>query len=258
MDYLIRGIRNAVDAEYELKLDFLNKEINEDIQTMFFPTKDIFSNISSSSINELLKYSKYDVVKKYMNEDAMWRYVNGNPKFVVFFGKSCVGKTFFLNNILLKDKKINVVNVDKIFWNIFEVCYGVKERVVVEEKSKKLIYDGVSLNDLKSQYSTEKFWNTFFDYIQNNFTKHRVDFTKINFDKEIYLLDFAGIGCYWKTIPSYLKGQLYLISLVNNDVNRARFAEMKNFSDRVEKLDLNYGEPDYFDEKIDLSNYETK
>ena len=78
--HIIRGIRNGVDAEYELKIDFVNREINPDVQTIFIPTSDTYSNISSSTIRELLKYKKYDIVKKYMNEDAMWKYIEDNFK----------------------------------------------------------------------------------------------------------------------------------------------------------------------------------
>lgn len=74
--YIVRGIRNGVDAEYELKIDFVNKEINPNLQTVFIPTNDVYSNVSSSTIRELLKYKKFDVVKKYMNENAMYRYIN--------------------------------------------------------------------------------------------------------------------------------------------------------------------------------------
>lgn len=74
--YIVRGIRNGVDAEYELKLDFINKKINPDVQTIFIPTDDTYSNISSSTIRELIKYKKYDIVKEFMNEEAMWKYIN--------------------------------------------------------------------------------------------------------------------------------------------------------------------------------------
>ena len=74
--YIIRGIRNGVDAEYELKMDFVNKKINPDVQTIFIPTDDTYSNVSSSTIRELLKYQKYDIAKEFMNEEAMWKYLN--------------------------------------------------------------------------------------------------------------------------------------------------------------------------------------
>ena len=256
INYIVRGIRNAVDAEYELKLDFLNKEINCDIQTMFFPTKDIFSNISSSSINELLKYNKYDVVKKYMNEDAMYRYVNVAPEFIVFFGKSCIGKTYYLENIAFKNTNIKTVNVDKIFWDIFESCYNKNERILIQNKSKELIYNGLDLSNLISKYSTVEFWEVFFSYIRNNFKKYKIDnFTTLNINKEVYLLDFPSIGSYWDTIPPYLRGKLYLISLMNNDLqSRNKIIKIKNFEKNISFLDSNYREPDYFDEEINLSS----
>ena len=76
--YIVRGIRNGVDAEYELKIDFINKELNPWVKTVFLPTEDLYSNISSSVIRELIKYKKYDIVKKYMKEEAMWKYIEAN------------------------------------------------------------------------------------------------------------------------------------------------------------------------------------
>lgn len=256
IDYIVRGIRNAVDAEYELKLDFLNKEINCDIQTMFFPTKDIFSNISSSSINELLKYNKYDIVKKYMNEDAMYRYVNVTPEFIVFFGKSCIGKTYYLKNFAFKNTNIQTIDVDKIFWDIFESCYGKNERIIIQNKSKEQIYRGLSLEDLINKYSTIKFWEVFFSYIRKNFVKYKIEnFTTLNINREVYLLDFPSIGSYWNTIPPYLRGKLYLISLINSNLqDRNNFIKLKCFENNIFYLDNNYKLPDYFDEEIDLSN----
>ena len=52
---------------------------------------------------------KYDVVKKYMNEDAMWRYIYGE-KYACYFGKSCVGKTTYLNNNNIKSINIDMID----------------------------------------------------------------------------------------------------------------------------------------------------
>lgn len=256
--YIVRGIRNAVDAEYELKLDFLNKEINNKIQTIFFPTKHIFSNISSSSINELIKYNKLDIVKKYMNEDAMYRYVNGEPEFIIFFGKSCIGKTFYLEHLAFKDKNVKTVNIDNIFWKIFEQHYGTTTKDKVQYESKQRIYNGYNLNDLTKQYSNNEFWQFFFHYIENNFTSYEINnFTKLNIKNKVYLLDFPSIGAYWNTIPSTIKGKMYLIKLNNHDNDRrAHFIENKNFKHKIDYLDSNYYEPNYFDEEIDISKTE--
>ena len=244
IDYIIRGIRNSVDAEYELKLDFLNKEINSGLQTMFFPTRDIFSNISSSSINELLKYNKFDVAKKYMNEDAMYRFINKKPKYIVFFGKSCSGKTYYLNNIL----KLKTVDVDKIFWDVFCECYGYDLMPSIKEESINCVKNNKSMDDLIKKYSTEKFWTTFFSYIDkhSSFVNYK---TLINTD-EVILLDFPSIGIYWETIPSYLRGNLYLIKLEKKD--RTEFIKDKHFENKIEYLDKSYKDTPYYDELINL------
>jgi pantetheine-phosphate adenylyltransferase len=250
IDYLIRGIRNSVDAEYELKLDFLNKEINPRIQTVFFPTKEIFSNISSTSINELLKYNKYDLVKRYMNEDAMYRFVNGTPEFVVFFGKSCIGKTYYLEN-----KFKNIIKVDNIFWLIFDECFGKQLRFKVQEQSKELIYGGKNINSLTKIYSTEKFWNTFFNFIRSNCIKTEVnDLLDLRIENEVYALDFAHIGEYWNTIPSYIRGKLYLINLCNSTKNRNIYVDKRGFGEKIKYLDKNYKSPHYHDMIINIEN----
>ena len=58
--YLIRGIRNASDYDYELELYKANKSLNNSIETVFFMASDDYSLISSSKINELKK-NKVDI-----------------------------------------------------------------------------------------------------------------------------------------------------------------------------------------------------
>lgn len=253
VNFIVRGIRNSVDAEYELKLDFLNKEINENLQTMFFPTKDIFSNISSTSINELLKYHKYDVVQKYMNEDSMYRFINKSPIFIVFFGKSCVGKSYFLTH---KFKNKSIVSVDEIFWDIFSKCYGNNLKEKIMDESRKLVYGGKNLQNLIAKYSTREFWETFFDFIEKNFLKTTLNKNniRINLENDVYLLDFAHIGSYWNTIPVDLRGRLYLIKLNNSNENRKKYIEEKKFAEKIDYLDKNYRDPEYFDEVFDIDN----
>lgn len=75
INYVVRGIRNGVDAEYELKIDFVNREIFPNLQTVFLPTSDTFSNISSSVIRELLVCDKEDIAMQYMSPAALKIYV---------------------------------------------------------------------------------------------------------------------------------------------------------------------------------------
>lgn len=54
---LIRGIRSAADFEYEYQLAQINKVIDDEIETIFLPTEQSLSLISSSVVKELARYS---------------------------------------------------------------------------------------------------------------------------------------------------------------------------------------------------------
>lgn len=53
--YLIRGLRNNMDYNYEENIAQINNLINPDIQTIYFRAK---NNISSSMVNELFSFQK--------------------------------------------------------------------------------------------------------------------------------------------------------------------------------------------------------
>ena len=53
--HLVRGIRSNKDNEYEFRMRDINKELNKNIDTMFFSAKDEFANVSSTRINEMYK-----------------------------------------------------------------------------------------------------------------------------------------------------------------------------------------------------------
>lgn len=70
--YLIRGLRNNMDYNYEENIAQINNLINSDIQTIYFRAKD---NISSTMVNELFAF-KQDIsdyvpleILKLMEED---------------------------------------------------------------------------------------------------------------------------------------------------------------------------------------------
>ena len=60
--YLIRGIRNSIDFQYENDLAQVNKELFE-LETIFFMTAPTLTHVSSSLVRELFKnkgdYQKY-------------------------------------------------------------------------------------------------------------------------------------------------------------------------------------------------------
>jgi pantetheine-phosphate adenylyltransferase len=60
--YLLRGLRNASDFDYEKTISQLNNIIGDNIETVFFISKPEYSHISSTIVRELIK-GKADVGK---------------------------------------------------------------------------------------------------------------------------------------------------------------------------------------------------
>lgn len=54
--YLLRGLRNTTDFEYENSISQVNRHINKDIETVFLITSPQFASISSTIIREVHKY----------------------------------------------------------------------------------------------------------------------------------------------------------------------------------------------------------
>jgi len=53
--YLIRGLRNASDFDYEKTISQLNTIIGKDIETIFLISQPEFSHISSTIVREIIK-----------------------------------------------------------------------------------------------------------------------------------------------------------------------------------------------------------
>ena len=54
--YLLRGLRNTTDFEYENSIAQVNKHLNADLETVFLITSPQFAAISSSIIREVHRY----------------------------------------------------------------------------------------------------------------------------------------------------------------------------------------------------------
>lgn len=55
-NYLLRGLRNTTDFEYENSISQVNRFINNDLESVFLITSPQFAPISSSIIREVHKY----------------------------------------------------------------------------------------------------------------------------------------------------------------------------------------------------------
>ncbi len=53
--FLIRGLRNASDFDYEKTISQLNHIIGDDLETMFFISQPEYSHISSTIVREIIK-----------------------------------------------------------------------------------------------------------------------------------------------------------------------------------------------------------
>jgi len=53
--FLLRGLRNASDFDYEKTISQLNHIVGEDIETVFLISKPEFSHISSTIVREIIK-----------------------------------------------------------------------------------------------------------------------------------------------------------------------------------------------------------
>ena len=247
IQFIVRGIRNGVDAEYELKIDFINKQINDNVQTIYIPTTDTFSNISSSVIRQLILMKKFDIIHKFMNVDSYRRYIQQKPKYIVFYGMSCVGKSTYLNQ-----HNYNVINVDKYIWEVAEQLYGKQEVIKRKEQLKQLLQNNKVYQFQKylqdNLAANKKFWNKFFTTIET-----------ANYENEYIYLDFAAIGNYWNYIDEFYRSQIKLIRIettkkqrIENIMNRAnqRGLMIDDLSKKINTLDQIYMQPPYCDEIV--------
>ncbi len=53
--YILRGLRNASDFDYEKTISQLNSIIGDNLETIFFISKPEFSHISSTIVREIIK-----------------------------------------------------------------------------------------------------------------------------------------------------------------------------------------------------------
>jgi pantetheine-phosphate adenylyltransferase len=53
--FLVRGVRGATDADYELALAYANRELAPEITTVFLPADPALSEVSSSRLKELAR-----------------------------------------------------------------------------------------------------------------------------------------------------------------------------------------------------------
>jgi pantetheine-phosphate adenylyltransferase len=65
--YIIRGIRNATDYEYEKSMRYINSDLNLEVKTIFLLPPRNYAEVSSSMVKGLVGSDGWeDIVKKYV------------------------------------------------------------------------------------------------------------------------------------------------------------------------------------------------
>lgn len=70
---IIKGLRAVSDFEYEIQMSHMNNKIDSNIETIFMPTSNMYSYLSSSSIKQVAMYGGNikDLVPDEIIEDIM-------------------------------------------------------------------------------------------------------------------------------------------------------------------------------------------
>ena len=79
---VLRGLRAVSDFEYEFQLAGMNRKLMSEVDTIFMPTSEKYTYISSSLVREISSYGGdvSDFVDPQVEEALIKRFVNSNQK----------------------------------------------------------------------------------------------------------------------------------------------------------------------------------
>ena len=189
-----------------------------------------------------------------MNEDAMWRYIYEKPEYTVYFGKSCVGKSTYLNKIAQYSCKF--VDCDKLIWTVLEQYTDKDNAQRYKDQSFETVYSNVHsleqkehiLNNWCKVLFTDQFWNYFFEIVENSFVDFDAD---VSYDT---ILDWAAVGFYYKYIPIKYRSKMEFIELTCDESVRVERINKKNFNNKIKYLVELYKKPLIIDKTINITN----
>lgn len=64
--YLLRGLRTAVDFDYEAQICLMNKSLHSGIETVYLITDPEYGHISSSIVREIINLKEYDRLASFL------------------------------------------------------------------------------------------------------------------------------------------------------------------------------------------------
>ena len=81
---IVKGLRAASDFEYEFQMDLVNKRINRNLETLFIPSSEKYTFLSSSVVREMSKYGAdltglvpNEIISDIEKKAEKWRNNNG-------------------------------------------------------------------------------------------------------------------------------------------------------------------------------------
>ncbi len=81
---IVKGLRAASDFEYEFQMDLVNKRINKRLETLFIPSSEKYTFLSSSVVREMSKYGAdltglvpNEIITDIEKKAELWRNSNG-------------------------------------------------------------------------------------------------------------------------------------------------------------------------------------
>ena len=81
---IVKGLRAASDFEYEFQMDLVNKRINTNLETLFIPSSEKYTFLSSSVVREMSKYGAdltglvpNEIISDIEKKAEKWRNNNG-------------------------------------------------------------------------------------------------------------------------------------------------------------------------------------
>jgi len=225
-DLLVRGIRPGKSIEQEEDLLYWNRNLTG-IDTILIPTHSDLCRISSSAIRELAANGEY--IYDYVNPEVYARLTNQLT--TVYFGKSCSGKSTYLDR-----NTIGRVNMDYYIWELINLSNSRKN--VLKEQLRGCI---------KNPDQTGIYNSIIYEIARN------IDW--MQFVQSGCNIDAAVIGVYWYYIPPEIRGLMKLIKVETSESNRMKFAEMRNVSKEFLYFsDCFYKDPPYWDETITIED----